>query len=117
MQKDKSVKALRLRYDRLTARLARVGLVLQGTITERTVVREDPYSPGKEKTYGPYYQWTFKEKGKTKTVNLTASQARVFQKAIENNRKLNKTIQEMREISLNICEATTEGVNKRKSRI
>jgi hypothetical protein len=111
-----SLDQLRRRYDRLAARLAKVGLVLQGTITQRTIEREDPAAPGKQKTYGPYYQWTWKRRGKTVTVNLTASQAKVYQKAIDNHRKMEKILKEMRALSLKICEATTEGVKKRKSK-
>jgi len=114
--KDTSMKELLKRYDRLKARLGKVGLILQGTITERTIVAEDPETPGKKKTYGPYYQWTCKHEGKTKTVNLSASQAKTYQKAIKNHRMIEETLREMREISLKICEATTEGVRKRKSK-
>jgi hypothetical protein len=97
------------RCRKLAEGLAATGPILQGTITERTIDKED-------RTYGPYYQWTFKREGKTVTVNLSASQAELFQKAIDNNRELEKTIKEMRELSLEICEAKTEGVKKRKRR-
>ena len=104
------------RYARLTARLAKLGFVLQGTITARTMVRADPQAPGREKTYGPYYQWTFKRTGKTVTVNLTASQAKTYQRAIDNHRKMEKTLEEMRALSLEILEANTPSVRKRKPR-
>ena len=116
MKKGGSLKALRRRYERVTARLGKLGFILQGTITKRSIVREDPANPGKEKTYGPYYQWTRKHHGKTVTVNLAASQAKTYQKAIDNHRTMEKLIKEMRTVSLQICEATTEGVKKRKSR-
>ena len=116
MDKENSVEKLRRRYDRLKGRLAGVGLILQGTITERTIIGEDPQTPGKKKSYGPYYQWTWKQNGTTKTVNLTASQAKTYRKAIQTHRMVEETLREMREISLRICEATTEGVSKRKPR-
>ena len=116
MKKEDSLKVLRQRYQRLTARLGKLGFILQGTITTRRIVREDPANPGKEKTYGPYYQWTRKQYGKTVTINLTASQAKTYQKAIDNHRTMEKLIKEMRTLSLQICEATTEGVKKRKAR-
>lgn len=46
--------------------------------------------------------------------NLTASQAKAFERAIRENRKLEKTLDEMRDISLKMLELTTEGVRKRK---
>jgi len=80
-------------------------------------MRDDPQAPGKQKTYGPYYyQWTFKRKGKTVTVNLTASQAKTYQQAINNHRKMEKTLEEMRTLSLQILEAKTQGVRKCKPR-
>ncbi len=116
MTKSVSEESLRRRYDRLAAQLGKIGLVLQGTITERIIERADPAAPGKRKTYGPYYQWTWKRRGKTVTVNLTASQAKVYQRAIKTHRKMEKILQEMRALSLQICEATTQGVKKRKSK-
>jgi hypothetical protein len=116
MKKEKSLKSMQQRYTLLATRLGKLGLILQGTITKRTIVREDPHNPEKEKTYGPYYQWTRKQHGKTVTVNLTASQAKTYQKAIDNHRSMEKIINEMRALSLKICEATTEGVKKRKAR-
>ena len=115
MPKGSSEQLLRRRYDRLAARLGKIGLVLQGTITRRTIEREDPNAPGRQKTYGPYYQWTRKQRGKTVTVNLTASQAKVYQRAIDNHRKMEEILQKMRVLSLQICEATTKSVKKRKS--
>ncbi len=115
MKKEDSVKMLKRRYERLTARLGKPGFVLQGTITKRSIIRENPADPGKEKIYGPYYQWTRKQGGKTVTVNLTASQAKIYQKAIDNHRTMEQIIKEMRALSLKICEATTDGVKKRKA--
>lgn len=89
-------------------------MVLQGTITERTIVRDDPKRPEGKRDYGPYYQWTWKKKGKTVTVNLTKDQSNVYQKAIDNHRKLEAILDELRSLSLAILEATTEGVKKRK---
>jgi hypothetical protein len=112
----KAVAELKRRHRALARRLAQTGLILQGTITPRTLVRPDPQAKTRSKTYGPYYQWTFKRAGKTVTVNLSAAQAKVFQKAINQHRKMEKIIGEMRRLSLGICESTTHGVKKRKLR-
>ena len=109
-----AVDAARRRHARLTARLGKLGLVLQGTITPRTMVRDDPREPGRQKTYGPYYQWTYKREAKTVTVNLTAAQAKVYQRAIDEHRKLEMLLEDIRTTSLQILEATTPGVTKRK---
>ena len=110
----RSVERLERQYARLVERLAKTALILQGTITERTIVRADLQDPQREKTYGPYYQWTFKQTGKTTTVNLAASQAKAYQKAIDNHRRMARIIQQMRELSLRILEETTAGVRRKK---
>ena len=115
MKKDANTERMKKRYAGLTARLAKVGPVLQGSISERTIERPDPKQPEKKNVYGPYYQWTFKRDGKTATVNLTASQSKVYQRAIDNHRKLEEITQKMRELSLQILEATTTGVAKRNT--
>ena len=58
--------------------------------------------------------WTFKRNAKTVTVNLSASQVKPFQRAIDNNHKLETRLTQMRELSCQILEATTQGVQKRK---
>jgi hypothetical protein len=50
------------------------------------------------------------------TVNLTASQARAFKKAIATHRKLERLLREMRSISLQILEQSGSGVAKRTKR-
>ena len=89
---------------------AELGLILQGTITKRTIAHLDD----KKRIYGPYYQWTRKICAKTVTVNLSHSQVKEYQVAINNNKRLEKTIKDMRDLSLKICDATTAGVIKRK---
>lgn len=113
MKSEKTIRQWQRRYETLQTRIGQTGLVLVGTITRRMDRRPDPESPGAIKEYGPYYQWTFKEKGKTKTVNLTAKQARHYGKAIRNHRALGKMILEMRNLSLKILQATMKGVPTR----
>jgi len=115
-KKGRPLAAMQRRYERLAGRLAKTGLVLQGTITQRTLHRPHPQEPGQQKTYGPYYQWTWKHEGKTVTVNLTAPQAKAYQRAIDNHRRVAGLLREMRTLSLQILEATTPSVQKRKTR-
>jgi len=107
---------LKRRYAALARRLAKMGPVLHGTITERAIKRADPHDPKKAKTYGPYFQWTFKRDGKTVTVNLTPQQAKRYQAAIDNQRSFDRIADQMRELSLQILLKTTVGVVKRKPR-
>lgn len=107
---------LEKKYLRLKKKLLSLGPVLQGNIIPRIIQCEDPKNPGQRKDYGPYYQWTRKREGKTITQNLSASQSKIYANAIEENKKLEKTLMTMREISLKILELTTESVPKRKRR-
>lgn len=116
MKTNKTIQKLQKRYDRLKSKIMDISLVQVGTITKRIDRRDSPTSPGSKREYGPYYQWTFKRCGKTVTVNLTRHQAKEYGKAIANHQKLQKTIIEMREISLKILQADTEGVSRRKTR-
>jgi hypothetical protein len=113
MQPDKQLAKLQARRARLVAGLADPGLLLQGTINEVRPRRPDPAGKG-FKTYGPYYQWTWKQAGKTVTVNLSAGQRRAFQRTIDNQRKLERRLAALRLLSRQILELTTEGVPKRK---
>jgi len=106
---------LKTRYERSVARLVKLGPIVQGTITERTITKKDPRNPGTPRTIGPYYQWTFKHNAKTGTVNLSAAQVKSFQRAIENNRKLEALLTQIRDLSRQFLEATTQGVQKRKT--
>jgi len=111
MPEAKTVERLRGRYERLKASIGRLGLVQSGSVSERIDRRPD--ARGRLVERGPYYQWTFKAAGKTRTVNLTRSQAARWAGAIRNHRRLGKIVGEMRSVSLRILKRTTQGVPAR----
>lgn len=113
MATSKGVPGLQEQYRRLKEEVARVGLIALGTITPRTITRRDPKDQRRKKTYGPYYQWTYKVQGKTVTVNLTRDQAVKFRKAIDNQRRLEAIFAQMLELSRTILQNTTVGVRRR----
>ena len=113
MRDDERTRRWELRFEAAKKKNAGLGLVLTGTITARMDRRADPRHPRRMIERGPYYQWTFKERGKTRTVNLSAQQAKVFGQAIRNQRKLEQIALEMRDLSLKILQARTVGVRKR----
>jgi hypothetical protein len=116
MQSNKNIQRLQKRYDQLKSEIMDIGLIQVGTITERIDRRDSPTSPGGKRDYGPYYQWTFKRSGKTVTVNLTKQQAKEHRKAIDNNRKLQNNLIEMRRLSLIILQAETKKASPRKEK-
>ena len=113
MGTSKEMRSLQQQYRRLKEEILQIGLIALGTITPRTIIRTDPNDKRKKKTYGPYYQWTFKRQGRTITVNLTKDQAGAFQDAIDNQRKLEAILAKMQELSRSILQTTTVGVCKR----
>ena len=112
---DPSVERLRRRFRRLAVRLARADWILLGTIHERRIPAPSPSR--RPRTYGPYFQWTFKRQARTITVNLSAAQVRPFARAIEQQRRVEKLLEAMRDLSRQFLDATTEGVRKRMPRL
>ncbi len=100
---DRRADRLQRRLERLAARLGKTRWVLVGTIRPRRVLARRGAS---RKLLGPYYQWTFKDAGKTVTVNLSATQVPLFQRAIDAQRKVEKLLAEMRALSRQFLEAT-----------
>ena len=113
MRKDRKIVLMLSRMDKERKMLARTGLVLQGTVTEINISRDE--KEGRRK-YGPYYQWTFKRGGKTVTINLSASQKNQFRKAILNNRMAEAALERMRTLSKKILDSSTPGVKRRKKK-
>lgn len=90
------------RYDALKAELLTVGFVCQGSVQTRQTecgkatcrCHDDP-----ENRHGPYHYWTRKIRGKTVGLMLTDAELPVYREWIENNRKLERIVREMRNLS------------------
>ena len=114
-QRELSPERLRRRFESLAGQVGKTGWILLGTIHERRIQRSR--RPGaRSKTYGPYYQWTFKRAGRILTVNLSAAQVAVVREAIRRQRAIEKLLDEMRSITRRFIDATIPGVPKRKPR-
>ena len=77
-------------YSKLQGELEEVPWIVNGS-----AIKVAPRTAGGNTTY----IWTRKVKGKTVTVALSREQYEAFSKAIEANRKLEKTIAKMRSLS------------------
>ena len=94
-------------YRDLAAELATIGLIHSGSITRRYTrcatpgckCHTDPPQP-----HGPYYQWTAKVNGKTVTRRLNETEAELYQEWIDNDRRLRRLIQQMRQIAAKAAE-------------
>ena len=90
-------------YERLRQPLAEVGWISEGYVQNR--------GPG---AGGPCYQWTRKVRGKTISVALSSEQFAWLKEAIENWRKLQKTLKEMQRLSRQVLFATVPNPPRRK---
>jgi hypothetical protein len=95
------------RYRELAAELATIGLVHSGSVTRRYTrcgtpgcrCHAEPPQP-----HGPYYQWTAKINGKTVTRRLNEGEAELYQEWIDNDRRLRRIIQQMRQVAAKAAE-------------
>ena len=60
--------------------------------------------------HGPYPYWTRKVKGRTVTVLLKQEQVPLYREWIQNNRRLEHLVEEMRRISAQVLSVEAEGL-------
>ena len=96
--------SLQRQYQRLCATLVHTGYVSQGSVLDRSTLR--PPRSG--------YQWTRKAARKTITVALSLEQFEALRQAIENRRRLQRTIGTMETLSRQILFATMPDTRHRK---
>ena len=102
--KGTSVRALEQQYRRLRQSLAQIGYISQGSVLDRSTLK--PPRSG--------YQWTRKVARKTITVSLSAEQFQALKRAVENERILWKTIQQMEKVSRQILFGNLPDTRRRK---
>ncbi len=91
------------RYRQLQRQLARLDYLSQGSVFER--------APGQQ---GSRYVWTRKVRAKTVTVALSEKQFHWLNKAVANQRQLNRIVAQMQTLSRQILFDTIPGVPRRK---
>ena len=90
------------RFEELTAELARIEYFSKGTLQARMIKcgkAKCPCGADPKRRHGPYFEWTYKEQGKTVSVRLTAKAAPVFQAASTQYRKLKSTLARLEKLS------------------
>ena len=99
-----SLVALEQQYDRLRKSLAQIGYISQGSVLARSVATSGRSG----------FQWTRKVAQKTVTVSLSRQQFVAMKQAVQNERKLWKTIQQMEKVSRQILFASLPDTRRRK---
>jgi hypothetical protein len=101
------LKEVRQRYNRLQQELNDLPWILQGTVME---------TPPKSSTARATYTWTRKVRAKTVTVSLSPEQAIAFRAAIEANRRVEKALKTLRELSQDFLLKSLPGTRRRSTR-
>ena len=99
-----SLTTLEQHYDRLRKSLAQIGYISQGSVLARSVATSGRSG----------YQWSRKVAQKTITVSLSRQQFVAMKQAVQNERKLWKTIQQMEKVSRQILFASLSDTRRRK---
>jgi hypothetical protein len=90
------------RFRELKADLLRIDYFSKGTVLRRMMKCGKPKCPctsDPNKRHGPYFEWTYKEKGKTVNVRLTAESAPLFQEAARQYRQLKSILVRLEKLS------------------
>lgn len=85
------------------AALGEIGLVLRGSVTERYMPCGRPgcrCQATPPSLHGPYFQWTTKVEGKTRTVRLRPDEVPLYREWIANGRKLDQIIRNWEQTGL-----------------
>lgn len=98
---------LRARLSRFKQELTQIEIALAGSVTERWMpcgkkncrCQADP-----PQLHGPYYQWTAKIDGKTKTLRLRAEEVEDFRHWIAQGQHLDECVREWKRLSLEAVE-------------
>jgi len=105
-RRRQALQQLDMQYRATAAELAEIGYVLQGSITRRWMTcgqQACRCTTDTDARHGPYYMWTAKRSGKTKSVYLSKEQATVCADWIENNRRLGRLVAKLRQLSRRIA--------------
>ena len=90
------------RFEELKADLARIEYFSKGALLARLIKCGKPNCPcgaDPKKRHGPYFEWSYKEQGKTVNVRLTAEAAPLFRAASKQYRKLKSTLARLEKLS------------------
>jgi Family of unknown function (DUF6788) len=102
LRRQEQLRQCRSEYARLKARLREVGFICEGSLVERWMqcgkpncaCTSDPAS-----LHGPYFQLSWKEKGKTVSRRLSVEHAALYRQWIANRQRLQSIIQTMHRVS------------------
>ena len=107
-----NIEMLRQRRDGILKEIASLEQMRRGSVCEQFIecVRKD----GSKSTRGPYYLYTFKQKGKTISRRVSRSQADLYRRQIEAFRRFQKLTRELTGIGEKISDLALTGESDEK---
>jgi hypothetical protein len=106
------------RFQELKAELGHIEYFSKGTVLARMIKCGKPQCACRtkpSKRHGPYYEWTYKEQGKTVNVRLSAEAAPIFQASAKQYRKLKSLLTRMEKLSRQAISKLAKDVARRPS--
>ncbi|MCA1698167.1 MAG: hypothetical protein LC790_04380 [Actinobacteria bacterium] len=100
-QLKRRLQRLRADYEAAKARIAEVGFTCEGSLVERYTTCNNPNCrcQDPEQRHGPYWQLSWKQAGKTVSKLLSAEDAALYREWIDNRRRLEAALEQMRDLS------------------
>jgi hypothetical protein len=100
-QPKRRLERLSADYEAAKAKLTKVGFTCEGSLIERYTTCNNPNCrcQDPDQRHGPYWQLSWKQAGKTVSKLLSAEDAAHYQEWIDNRRRLEATLEQMRELS------------------
>ena len=100
---------LRADYQAAKARLAEIGFTCEGSLVERYTSCHNPRCRCADpaQRHGPYWQLSWKDGGKTVSRLLDTDEAALYREWIDNRRRLEAVLAEMRDLSRQAGEQLT----------
>ena len=101
------------RYNRLRQSLAKIGYACKGSLATHSMPCGRSgcrCNKGRRHWHGPYFDWSWKVRGKSKAVRLTPKQGKLMRRYVQNDRKLRRIVAEMRTLSLKVVQAQLKAV-------
>ncbi|MFN7924870.1 MAG: DUF6788 family protein [Bryobacteraceae bacterium] len=98
----KATEPLEQRFQQLKQELAQLEYFTKGTVLSRMVKcgkAQCACHTQPSKRHGPYYEWTYKQGGKTVNVRLSPPSAAIYRAAAKQYRRLKATLARMERLS------------------
>ncbi len=95
--------AAHARFEALKQEIVGLGFVRPGSLVRRFMPCGNPTCAcmaRPPRLHGPYYQWTYKVAGKTRTLRLSAQQARLCRRWVRDHKRLKNLLRRMEKVSL-----------------